>query len=268
MLEPLRESASRSTHVTVTERLRARGKLEQAGGPAAVDLLPPPPDRRQRCASTRRSCARTRCCGGCSTRPTRSSRSVLDHEGAAARRSSTAPSARARGRPRRPQKDFRQGPRRCSTASSTSCQELVATRTLADRHAVRLQRPRRGHRRLPARQPDHHRRAPGDGQVGPRHEHRRERRAGHGKPVALFSLEMSEAELAQRFVASQANDQGRRPAPGPRATSGAGRRSSTPSSKLARRAAVRRRLLRRRHCSRSAPRRGGCTSRARTASAS
>ena len=34
------------------------------------------------------------------------------------------------------------------------------------------------------------------------------------RPVALFSLEMSEGELAQRFVASQAVDQGRRPAQG------------------------------------------------------
>src|SRR6202000_3540891 len=30
----------------------------------------------------------------------------------------------------------------------------------------------------------------------------------HGKPVALFSLEMAEAELAQRFVASQARIKG------------------------------------------------------------
>ena len=38
-------------------------------------------------------------------------------------------------------------------------------------------------------------------------QHRRERRAA-GKPVALFSLEMSESELAQRFVASQARIKG------------------------------------------------------------
>ena len=37
------------------------------------------------------------------------------------------------------------------------------------------------------------------------------------KAVALFSLEMSESELAQRFIASQALDQGRRPAQGQRA---------------------------------------------------
>ena len=30
----------------------------------------------------------------------------------------------------------------------------------------------------------------------------------HGRPVALFSLEMAEAELAQRFVASQARIKG------------------------------------------------------------
>ena len=46
----------------------------------------------------------------------------------------------------------------------------------AHRHAVRLQGPRRDHRRLPARQPHHHRRAPLDGEVGARDEHRRERR--------------------------------------------------------------------------------------------
>ena len=34
-------------------------------------------------------------------------------------------------------------------------------------------------------------------------QHRRERAVRYSKPVALFSLEMAEAELAQRFVASQ-----------------------------------------------------------------
>ena len=72
---------------------------------------------------------------------------------------------------------------------------------------VRLRGPRRAHRRLPARQPDRARRPAVDGQVGARHEHRRERRASTARrPVALFSLEMSETELAQRFIASQARD--------------------------------------------------------------
>ena len=79
----------------------------------------------------------------------------------------------------------------------------------AHRHAVGLQGPRRDHRRLPARQPDHHRRPPVDGQVGARHATSpRTRRSTHNAPVALFSLEMSETELAQRFVASQARIKG------------------------------------------------------------
>ena len=44
------------------------------------------------------------------------------------------------------------------------------------RHAVGLRRPRQDHRRLSARQPDHPRRPPGDGQVRPRRQHRRARR--------------------------------------------------------------------------------------------
>ena len=45
------------------------------------------------------------------------------------------------------------------------------------------------------------------------------------KAVALFWLEMSEGELAQRFIASPGVDQGRRPAQGPRAAVALGRRS-------------------------------------------
>jgi replicative DNA helicase len=48
-------------------------------------------------------------------------------------------------------------------------------------------------------------------------------------PVALFSLEMSEGELAQRFVASQASIEGGRPPQGAASrTSASGRRSSKP----------------------------------------
>ena len=86
---------------------------------------------------------------------------------------------------------------------------LSIEQTRADRHAVRLQGPRRDHRRLPAGQPDHHRRPPVDGQVARSSRNIAENAAlEHGKPVALFSLEMSEAELAQRFVASQARIKG------------------------------------------------------------
>ena len=59
--------------------------------------------------------------------------------------------------------------RRASRRSRSPAAAITGT-------AVRLRRPRRDHRRLPARQPDHHRRPPGHGQVRPRRQHRRERR--------------------------------------------------------------------------------------------
>ena len=79
----------------------------------------------------------------------------------------------------------------------------------------------------------------------------------HGKPVALFSLEMSETELAHRFIASQAkcpSDElrkgGSRPTAGPRscARSRSSRRRRSSSTTRATSA-----------CSRCAPRRAGCT---------
>ena len=50
------------------------------------------------------------------------------------------------------------------------------------RHAVRLPRPRPAHVRLPARQPDHHRRAPVDGEVGARALHGGEHRRAPEHP--------------------------------------------------------------------------------------
>ena len=86
----------------------------------------------------------------------------------------------------------------------------------------------------------------------------------HGKPVALFSLEMSEAELARRFIASQASVQGEELA---RAASArrAGRRSSRRA-----RAWPRRRCgsttPATSACSRSARRRAACTAQTPTGS--
>ena len=77
------------------------------------------------------------------------------------------------------------------------------------RHRLGLRGPRHDHRRLPARQPDHPRRTPVDGKVRADGQLRRERGArAPSKAVALFSLEMSESELAQRFIASQASIKG------------------------------------------------------------
>ena len=103
------------------------------------------------------------------------------------------------------QKDFRTGRRR-PPRRDRQVAEAVDRGPAAHRHAVGLRGPRRDHRRLPARQPDRHRRAarrwasPRSSRTSPRTP----RSTGRPRPVALFSLEMSEAELAQRFIASQA----------------------------------------------------------------
>ncbi len=67
----------------------------------------------------------------------------------------------------------------------------------------------------------------------------------HGKPVALFSLEMAEAELAQRFVASQARIKGEELRKG-RVAEQRWPKILSASQRLATRAAVGRRLQRRR----------------------
>ena len=88
----------------------------------------------------------------------------------------------------------------------------------------------------------------------------RTRRIDHGVPVALFSLEMSETELAHRFIASQAKVIERRAPEGPGARRIAGRRSSTRRrSWPARRSSSTTRATS--ACSRCAPRRAGCTTR-------
>ena len=85
------------------------------------------------------------------------------------------------------------------------------------------------------------------------------------RPVALFSLEMSESELAQRFVASQARIRGEDLRKGRVAENRSGRRSSTPASGCpARRCASTTRATP--ACSRSAPRRAACTTSSRAAS--
>ena len=85
------------------------------------------------------------------------------------------------------------------------------------------------------------------------------------KAVALFSLEMSESELAQRFIASQASIRGddlRKgkvpPSRWPKILAGL-----QPARGVA---AVHRRLVRPRRCSTSARRRAGSRSRTRTGS--
>ena len=66
----------------------------------------------------------------------------------------------------------------------------------------------RDHRRLPARQPDHPRRPPAMGKSALMANFAEYAALNTQKAVALFSLEMSESELAQRFIASQASIKG------------------------------------------------------------
>ena len=78
-----------------------------------------------------------------------------------------------------------------------------------------LQGPRRDHRRLSAGQPDHHRRAPGDGQVRAGVQHRRERgrRARQAGGAVLAGDGRGRARAAVRRLPGA--DQGRGAAQGP-----------------------------------------------------
>ena len=87
----------------------------------------------------------------------------------------------------------------CSRTSSRATPRLQQARQrhrLVTEH-LGVHRPRRDHGRLPDREPDHPRRPPGIGKSGlvaniAEHVAVKERR-----PVAFFSLEMSDSELAQ-----------------------------------------------------------------------
>ncbi len=133
------------------------------------------------------------------------------------------------------------------------------------RHPIRLPRPRRHHRRLPARQPDRPGGKTGYGQIGACHQHRRERRGrsrqGGGAVLARDVRGRAGAALHrvagedQRRVAAQGAGQGR-----PLAEAAAGDREARAL------AAVRRRLERPRRARAAregaatapAPRRSGC----------
>ncbi len=111
---------------------------------------------------------------------------------------------------------------------------------------VRLQGPRRDHRRLPAGQPDHHRRAPRDGQERARLQHRRERggRARQARGAVLAGDGGGRARAALRRLAGA--HQGRGAAQGPRRRAAL---AEDPQGQPAARgrAAVGGRLQRRRH---------------------
>ena len=103
----------------------------------------------------------------------------------------------------------------------------------ADRHAVRVQGPRRDHRRLPARQPHHHRRAPGDGQVRPGDAtSRRTRRSNTASPSRCSASRCPRRSSHSASSPARPASRARSCARGA-SRSSAGRRSSRPRTGLA-----------------------------------
>ena len=204
--------------LTVTEHLRSRGKLEEAGGAAEIDALTgavpavgqPAPlrlDRPRALAPAPR----------CSTRRTRS-RPASTATTRRPARSSSAPRRlmlevghddRAEGLPPR---SARSSTRRSTSGSSSPSRARSLTGTPSGFTDLDDD-----HRRLPAGQPDRHRGAPVDGEVGPGHQHRRERRAAPraaaaGRPVLARDVGGRARPALHRLAGV---DQGRRPAQGP-----------------------------------------------------
>ena len=162
--------------LTVSELLREPGQARGGRRPRARSRRSPRARRSPATpATTRRSSSRTRCCAACSAPPSRSRVSVHEPRRRAARARRAGRAAALQRRPRRAGERLqldRRDPRRRDRAA----REARQRRDEDDRHPVRLPQARRDDRRLPARQPDRPRRPPGDGQVEPRLQHRRERR--------------------------------------------------------------------------------------------
>ena len=189
--------------LTVCDDLRRAGELEEAGGEAYVHSLPTlVPAVGAVCDYARivRDHALLR---ACSTPRARSrTRSHLPRRAARADRA-----GRGRDLPDRPRRRHEPS---CASIEDVLHEELDKLEELS-RKDVGLtgtpsgfNGPRRPHRRLPARQPDRAGRPARDGQVRARHNIAENAADRPRQPVALFSLEMSETELAQRFIASQA----------------------------------------------------------------
>ena len=150
--------------LTVTEHLRSRGRLEAAGGQAEIDALtasvPAVGNLRQYAQIVRDRALLRRLLDRLLRDPGPRPRS----RGSAARARRMGRARRPRGRPRRPPEGLPPG-RRGPPRRGPQVAGALRRGPLAHRHAVGLRRPRRDHRRLPARQPDHHRGKAVDGQM-------------------------------------------------------------------------------------------------------
>ena len=218
MLELYNEPASRSTSSPSPSTCARAASSRRPAAQAEIDALAAAvPERRQRCATTRRSSSEQRAAApAAQQRPTRSRPAVHSHEATPRDLVERAERAMLEVAHDDRQKDFRKVGEVLHTRDRQVAAALHRGPALTGTPSG-FARPRRDHRRLPARQPDHHRRPPVDGQVGARHEHRRERRAGQGpaapgRPVQPRDVR-GRARPALHRVAG--GDQGRRPAQGP-----------------------------------------------------
>ena len=252
--------------LTLVEHLKQAGELEHVGGRAAIDLLagsvPAVGNVRQYARIVRENAMLRRLL-----------RAVVRDPGAAStatRRSrassSTWPSARSSRSPTRTAARTSARSSDLLDAELDKLEQLSREGKAITGTAVRLRGPRHDHRRLPARQPDHPRRPPVDGQVGADGQLRRERgaRVQQGRRAVLARDVRGRARAALHRLAGV--DQGRRPAQGPGAAGRAGRRScrrrtGSPSRRCT---STTRRTCR---CSTCAPRPAGSRSRTPTGSA-
>ena len=202
--------------ITLADELEERGELEDVGGrvahPRAGGARPGDRERRPlrahrprdgdaaraRSASAARSPARLGPPGR-DARPRRPGRAArLRALAATASRASSPTSSAAEGELRADHRALRGGRRRHG-------------------HAVRLPRPRPAHVRLPAGQPDHHRGAPVDGEVGARALHGGEPRrapghagrAVHARDVEVRGDAAADVQRGEGRVAAAAHRQAR-----------------------------------------------------------
>ena len=221
---------------------QARGRRRPGGGRRAHRASCRP---RATPAATRRSCARTRCCGGCWRSTYEIQSSVLGHEAPPRELVEQAEKAMLEVARDDRKQDFR-AIEDVLHEELDKLHRLSLEGTCADRHPLGLQGPRRDHGGLPAGQPDHHRRPPGDGQERAGVQHRRERRgrAQAAGGAVLAGDGRGRARPALRRLAGA--DQGRGAAQGPRRGAAL---AEDPLRQPAARggAAVGRRLQRRRH---------------------
>ena len=146
---------------------------------------PPRPRRRSTPAITPRSSSRTRSCVAC-WRPPGRSRSRSSSARASRASSSSGPRALLFKVAHDEQAEDFHELAEILDDEVERLEEVAKTGNADHRHPVRVRGPRRDHRRLPARQPDHPRRPPRHGQVGPRRQHRRERRGQGASPGRLL----------------------------------------------------------------------------------